>query len=136
MGRGDHKRDNNIGKSSEALGDAKSRALVEFHAFAGCDQTGKFNDHAKQSCWNTFIISPKKIIDDFMLLGNSIKHPTEECCIDGIIMFVLNLYSKNRPTDIDNQSYGDICFQKNSLNQISYHQHFQHSCKRYIEVTT
>ena len=38
-----------------------------------------------------------------MLLGNSIKHPTEEC-IDGIIMFVLNLYCKNRPTDISNFS--------------------------------
>ena len=38
-----------------------------------------------------------------MLLGNSIKHPTEEC-IDGITMFVLNLYCKNRPTDISNLS--------------------------------
>ena len=38
-----------------------------------------------------------------MLLGNSIKHPTDEC-IDGIIMFVLNLYCKNRPTDISNLS--------------------------------
>ena len=74
-----------------------------FHAFKGCNQTGKFNDHAKQLCWNTFITSPKKIIDAFMLLGNSIKHPMEEW-IDGIIMFVLNLYCKNRPTDINNLS--------------------------------
>ena len=84
-GRGDHKRNINIGTSFEALGDAKSQVLVGFHAFTGCDQTGKFNDHAKQSCWNTFITSLKKIIDAFMLLGNSIKHPMEEC-IDGIIM--------------------------------------------------
>ena len=101
VGRGDHKQDINIGKSFEALGDAKSQVLVGFHTFTGCDQTGKFNNHAKQLCWNTFTTSPKKIIDTFMLLGNSIKHPTEEC-IDGIIMFVLNLYCKNRPTDIDN----------------------------------
>ena len=47
VGRGDHKRDINIGKSFEALGDAKSQALVGFHAFTGCDQTGKFYDHAK-----------------------------------------------------------------------------------------
>ena len=66
----------NIGKSFEAL-DAKSQALVRFYAFTGCDQTGKFNDHTKQSCWNIFITCPKKIIDAFMLLGNSIKHPTE-----------------------------------------------------------
>ena len=31
MGRGDQKRDINIGKSFEALGDAKSQALVGFH---------------------------------------------------------------------------------------------------------
>ena len=66
----------NIGKSFEAL-DARSQALVRFYAFTGCDQTGKFNDHTKQSRWNIFITSPKKIIDAFMLLGNSIKHPTE-----------------------------------------------------------
>ena len=67
VGRDDHKRNINLGKSFEALGDPKSQALVGFHAFTGCDQTGKFNDHAKQSCWNTFITSPKKIIDAFML---------------------------------------------------------------------
>ena len=38
-----------------------------------------------------------------MLLGNSVKHPAEEC-IDSIIMFILNLCCKNRPTDIDNLS--------------------------------
>ena len=31
VGRGDHKQDINIGKSFEALGDAKSQALVGFH---------------------------------------------------------------------------------------------------------
>ena len=103
VGRGDHKGDINIGKSFEALGDAKSQALVGFHAFTGCDQTGKFNDQAIQLCWNIFIASPKKIINAFMLLENSIKHPMEEC-IDCIIMFVLNLYCKNHPTDIDNLS--------------------------------
>ena len=103
VGRGDQKRDINIGKSFEALGDAKSQALVGFHFFAGCDQTGKCNDNAKQSCWNTFITSPEKIIAAFMLLENSIKHPLEEC-IDGIIMFVLNLCYKNRPKVIDNLS--------------------------------
>ena len=74
---------------------------MEFHAFTDCVQTGKFNDHAKQLCWNTFITSPKKIIDTFMLLRNSINDPMEEC-IDGIITFVLNFYFKKRPTDIGN----------------------------------
>ena len=62
VGRGDHKGDINIGKSFEALGDAKSRALVGFHAFTGCDQAGKFNDQAIQLCWNIFIASPKRLL--------------------------------------------------------------------------
>ena len=103
VGSVDQKRDINIGKSIEALRDAKSQALVGFRAFTGCEQTGKCNDNAKQSCWNTFITCPKKVINAFMLLGNSIKHPTDEC-IDGIMIFVLNLYCKNRPTDISNLS--------------------------------
>ena len=41
MGRGDYKRDINIRKSFEALGDAKSQALVGFYGFADCDQNGK-----------------------------------------------------------------------------------------------
>ena len=54
VGRGDYKRKINIRKSFEALGDDKSQALVGFHAFTGCDQARKFDNHAKQSYWNTF----------------------------------------------------------------------------------
>ena len=103
VGKSDYKREINIRKSFEALGDDKSQVLVGFHAFTGCDQTRKFDNHAKQSYWNTFNTSPKKVINAFMLLGNSIKHPTEER-IDGIIMFFLNLYFKNCLTGIDNLS--------------------------------
>ena len=110
--------------------------LVGFHAFTGCDQTGKCNDNAKQSCWNTFITYPKKAINAFMLLGNSIKHPTNEC-VDGITIFVLNLYCKNRPADISNLSkLQRHMFSENSLNLASHHQHFQHSRIRYTEVIT
>ena len=136
VGRVDRKRDINIGKSFEVLRDAKSQALVGFYAFIGCNQTSKFNDYAKQSCWSTFITSPKKIIDAFTLPGNSIKHSMEEC-IDDIIKFVLNLYCKNfQQISTTFQSYGGICFQKSSLNQMRYHQHFQRSSISYIKVIT
>ena len=107
-----------------------------FHAFTGYDQTGKCIDNAKQSCWNTFIACPKKTINAFMLLGNSIKHSTNEC-VDGIIIFVLTLYCKNRPTDISNLSKLQWhMFSKNSLNLASHQQHFQHSRIRCTEVIT
>lgn len=61
VGRGNHKRGIDIGKSFKALRIAKSQALVGFHTFTGCDQTRKFNDCAKQSCWNTFIRLPRKV---------------------------------------------------------------------------
>ena len=51
----------------------------------------------------THLLHVLKRLSMLMLLGNSIKHPTDEC-IDGIIIFVLNLYCKNRPTDISNLS--------------------------------
>ena len=35
-----------------------------------------------------------------MLLGNSIEHPLNKC-IEGFTLFVLNIYSKGRPTHID-----------------------------------
>ena len=101
--RGDHKQDADIGKSFEALVVAKSQAFVGFHALTGCDQTGNFKDNAKQSCWNTFITSPKNVINFFILLGNSIEHPLKKC-IEGLTLFILNLYSKCRPTHIDSLS--------------------------------
>lgn len=70
--RSNHKLDLNIGKSFAASEVAKSpQALVGFHAFTGGDQTGKFNDYAKQSCWNSFITPSKKVIDAFLLCNNS-----------------------------------------------------------------
>ena len=47
VGRGDYKRHINIRKWFEALEDDRSQALVGLHAFTGCDQTRKFNNHAK-----------------------------------------------------------------------------------------
>ena len=61
VGRGNHKRGTDIGKSFKALRVAKSQALVGFNTCTGCDQTRKFNDYAKQSCWSTFIRSSRKV---------------------------------------------------------------------------
>ena len=97
VGRGNYKRDIDVGKSFKALGVPTPQALVSFHSFTVCDETGKFNDYAKQYCGNTFITSSKKVIDVSLLLGNSNKHPTEEC-INEVTLFMLNLYSKNCPT--------------------------------------
>ena len=36
------------------LNTERSAALLEFCAFTGCDQTGKFSSHSKLTCWKTW----------------------------------------------------------------------------------
>ena len=40
-----------IGMLYEVLDKEKVRALPGFHAFTGCDQTGKFRGFLKETCW-------------------------------------------------------------------------------------
>ena len=82
-----------------ALSKEKVRALPGFHAFTGCDQTGKFRIYSKETCWKTFIDLPEAVIKQFHELGSSNKHPFEEV-INGLVLVVLNLYCNTRPSDI------------------------------------
>ena len=86
-GRGDNKRDLDIGQAYEMLGSEKCQTLLGFHAFTGCDETGKFNGHSKTSCWNTFMSSSKQVLSAFTNLE--------------LMCFVLDLYQTYRPADID-----------------------------------
>ena len=45
----------------EVLDKEKVRALPGFHAFNGCDQTGKFMGFSKETYWRTFIDLPEVI---------------------------------------------------------------------------
>ena len=54
------------------------------------------------------------------------NHNCPECLLQKTVQQLLTIF----------QCYGGICFQKNNLNQTSYHLHFQNSSIWYIEVIT
>jgi hypothetical protein len=67
--RGSSKRRIDIGKLFHVLGPRKAGSLIGFHAFSGCDQTGRFAGKGKTTCWNAFINAPQNIQDAFFNLG-------------------------------------------------------------------
>ena len=52
------------------LGNEKSMALLGFHAFTGCDLTGKFSGFSKTTCFDTFLKSNSFVYKAFASLGN------------------------------------------------------------------
>ena len=77
----------------EKLGEVKCKALLRFHALTGCDQTGKFYGFSKLSRWKTFNSSSPEVYTALQSLGNTIHTDT----INNLVIFVLNVYYKNRP---------------------------------------
>ena len=70
----------------ESLQPGIIKALLGFHAFSGCDQTGKM-------CWQTRPRSPDDVFDAFGRLGSD-ECPSE-ADLTKFEKFVLNLYCKN-----------------------------------------
>ena len=88
-----------IGMLYEVLHKEKVKALPRFHAFTGCDQTGKFRGFSKETCWKTFIDSPE-VVKSFQELGSSNEHPSKEV-IHGLVLLVLDLCCNTRPNNVD-----------------------------------
>ena len=82
----------------EKLGNEKCKALLGFHAITGCDQTGKFYGFSKLGCWKTFLSSSSDVLKSLQNLGGELEDDTKQ----NLEIFVLNLYSKNRPASITN----------------------------------
>jgi len=70
-----------------------SKALLGFHAFSGCDQTGKFYGYSKKSCWETLTQSTDDVLDAFCGLGSN-EHQIEND-LTKFEKFVMNLFCKN-----------------------------------------
>ena len=68
------------------------KVLIGFHAFSGCDQTGKFHGYRKKSFQQTPLRSPD-VLDTFGRLGND--EPPIKTNLTKFEKFVLNLHCKN-----------------------------------------
>ena len=81
----------------ENIGPHMCKAILDFHAISGCDQTGKFYGHSKLSCWKTFVSSPTPVIEALSQLGETITKPTESD-VQSLELFVMQLHSKKIPS--------------------------------------
>ena len=61
----------------DALGSDLVAALPGFHAFTGCDTTGRFSGKGKQTCWKTFLKASKGVVTAFSNLG-TVRQPSVE----------------------------------------------------------
>lgn len=84
----------------ESIGPHKCKAILGFHAFTGCDQTGKFYGHSKFSCWKVFMSSTSQVIAALSKLGESIIKPTE-VDVQALEHFVMHLYCKKIPSTVE-----------------------------------
>ena len=58
-----------LGEIYENLSPSIRHALLGFHTFTGCDQTGTFSGFGKPLCWATLMNSSKKVLEAFQELG-------------------------------------------------------------------
>ena len=59
----------NIAAGYEVLGPKQSNAFLVFHAFTCFDQTSRFNENSKATCWKTFLDASEDVLTTFADLG-------------------------------------------------------------------
>lgn len=72
-GKGKDVRKIDIGSCYEGLGINHARALLGFHVFTGCDQTGRFAKKSKQFWWKEFRKADENTLNALAQLGKGVK---------------------------------------------------------------
>ena len=83
-----------VHENAVQLGPYKSRALLFFHAFTGCDQVSSFCNHGKKTAWETWS-TYNEVTNEFNLLSDK---PSEDCVkesVENIERFVVLLYYRS-----------------------------------------
>lgn len=93
-GRGNDSRLIDIGNCFEAIGPLRASAVLGFHTFTGCDQTGKFCGKSKSSCWKVFTKCDDTQLEALAALGSSEPLPSLQT-LEALEAFVVQLYSGN-----------------------------------------
>ena len=99
-GRGASLRDINIRSCVEAIGVNRSKAILGFHTFTGCDQTSRFNKKSKSAWWKVFMEASDKILQALTSLGENESLPSLDT-IELLENFVASLYGHSKcPEDV------------------------------------
>ena len=99
-GRGNDKRDISIKNCFEVIGSDHAKAILGFHVFTGCDQTGRFNGKSKSSWWMVFMEAVDPILQALSALGNGEDLPNLST-LENLECFVVQMYGGNKtPKDI------------------------------------
>ncbi|MEW8548339.1 MAG: hypothetical protein AB2693_32955 [Candidatus Thiodiazotropha sp.] len=92
-GTGSNKRSISLNTIYNILGSSVTSALPGFHAFSGCDQTGKFAGKGKQVFWKTLMNADEETLQAFSNLGTS--EIISEEIVQRLEKFVCKLYAPN-----------------------------------------
>jgi len=83
----------------DALGSDMVAALPGFHAFTGCDTTGRFSGKGKNLCWKSFQKVSKAVLWAFTNLGQGPQLQNEDFIL--FQEFVCHLYQpKSKETSV------------------------------------
>ena len=82
-GKGKDARKIDIGSSYEGIGPSPAQALLRFHVFTGCDQTGSFSRKSKTFWWKKFQRADEDTLDALAKLSKKL-----------IVAFTYNLHTE------------------------------------------
>ena len=85
----------------EYLGEKRAAAIIGFHAFTGCDVTGKFAGRSKEKCFKKFLEADDEILRALANLGATENLPGEED-LRNLERFVCFLYDSTKIDQVKN----------------------------------
>ncbi|XP_057300399.1 uncharacterized protein LOC130631667 [Hydractinia symbiolongicarpus] len=93
-------RDIDIRNCFEALGAVHAKAILGFHTFTGCDQTGRFNKKSKSAWLKIYLQADNEVVLALSTLGSTVELPNLET-LESLERFVVSMYKGNKcPADV------------------------------------
>ncbi len=102
------------------MGPEKSRALITFYAFTGCDRTSSFASKGKKTAWETWRIH-REATEAFARLNYSPSLSVVNELMPVIERFATLMYDRTSACTIANEARKDL-FKGRTINYMQFHQ--------------
>ena len=83
----------NIAARYEVLGHKQSNAFLVFYAFTCFDQTSRFNENSKATCWKTFLDASEDVLTAFADLG--VTDHLADLTVTNLEKYVMRLFCES-----------------------------------------